>query len=122
MNKKNSNKKENEIETVSEDILKVLIDDLQYLAVLFFDENSCDNCHKIIQELEKIDDDSFQYGIHFVKCNSVDFAKELDITRLPSLVYFEHEKPSIYTEDLEDEDAVLNWLITVSFLNCLKFI
>ena len=73
---KNSNKKENEIETVSEDILKVLIDNLQYLAVLFFDENSCDNCHKIIQELEKIDDDSFQYDIHFVKCNSVDFAKD----------------------------------------------
>lgn len=62
---------------------------------------------------ERIDDDAFEHGIHFVKCNSVEFAKELDITRLPSLVYFENEKPSIYTEDLEDEDAVLNWLVTV---------
>lgn len=43
----------------------------------------------------------------------MDFAKELDITRLPSLVYFENGKASIYTEDLEDEDTVLNWLITV---------
>lgn len=53
MEQKNSDKKQNEIETVNKDILKVLIDDLQYLAVLFFDENSCENCNKIINELGK---------------------------------------------------------------------
>lgn len=54
MEQKNSDKKQNEIETVNESILRVLIDDLQYLAVLFFDEKSCENCDKIIHELEKI--------------------------------------------------------------------
>lgn len=112
LDQKNSNKKEDEIELVTSNILRVLIDDLPKIAVFFYDEKSCENCDVILKELETIDDDSFKSGIHFVKCNDVEYAAELDIVRFPTLVYFEHSKASIYTEDLEDEDAVLNWLVT----------
>lgn len=54
MEQKNSDKKENEIELVNEEILKVLIDDLPSIAVLFTgDEKSCENCNKVLQELGK---------------------------------------------------------------------
>lgn len=41
----------------------------------------------------------------------MNFAKQLGISRLPALVYFENQVPSIYVGDLTEEEEVLEWLI-----------
>lgn len=46
-----------------------------------------------------------------MKCEDDDFAKDLGIEELPALVYIEENIPSIYDEDLLDEDEILKWLI-----------
>lgn len=56
----------------------------------------CEECRKILEELENIDDDTERHGIKFVKSCDHTVAKELGIRRYPSLVYFEHSIPNIY--------------------------
>lgn len=38
-------------------------------------------------------------------------AKEYGIDTLPAVLYFENKIPSVYDEDLNDEIALLEWLI-----------
>ena len=38
-------------------------------------------------------------------------AKEYGIDTLPAVLYFENKIPSVYDEDLNDENALLEWLI-----------
>lgn len=60
------------------------------------DTADCQTCDKILEELENIDDDTDKYGIYFVKTDDMEYAKELGVTEVPSLVYFENHSPSIY--------------------------
>lgn len=64
---------------------------------LLSDEKGCTECEVIIQELEKIDDATDRSGIHFVKTDDVRVAEELGVTEFPTLVYFEHSIPSIFS-------------------------
>lgn len=99
------------IELVDRETLEILLEEVDYIAVFFYDPDDCDNCEKILEELEHIDDDTDKHGIHFVKTEDDDYASEIGITELPALVYFEDGNPSIYDEDLLDEEEVLKWLI-----------
>lgn len=56
----------------------------------------CEECRKVLEELENIDDDTERHGIKFVKSCDHTVAKELGVRRYPSLVYFELGVPSIY--------------------------
>ena len=38
-------------------------------------------------------------------------AKEYGIDTLPAVLYFENKIPSVYDEDLNDENALLEWII-----------
>ncbi|GAB6029507.1 protein disulfide-isomerase precursor [Chamberlinius hualienensis] len=98
------------IELVDRKMLEMLLEDAENLAVFFFEEN-CDGCDQTLQELENIDDDTDRHGIHFVKINDVDFAKDLGVSSFPSLVYFEDRNPSIYHGDLSSQQNVLKWLV-----------
>lgn len=89
----------------------MLLTEIEHIAVFFYDVDDCKNCVQILEELEHIDDDTDKYGIHFVKTEDDDYAREIGISKLPALVYFEKGSPSIYDEDLLDEDEVLKWLI-----------
>lgn len=64
---------------------------------LLLDEKGCTECEVILQELEKIDDATDRLGIHFVKADDIQVAEELGVTEFPTLVYFEHSIPSIYS-------------------------
>uniref|UniRef100_T1J1H2 Thioredoxin domain-containing protein n=1 Tax=Strigamia maritima TaxID=126957 RepID=T1J1H2_STRMM len=98
------------IEVVDRNTMEVLMDDVDHLAVFFFKDN-CKKCEATLQELENIDDETDEQGIHFVKTNDVQLAQELGINEFPSLVYFEEKVPSIYEGDLSKEESVLEWLI-----------
>lgn len=106
-----SEEKADVIELVDRKTLQDLLKEIEYIAVFFYDADDCKTCNKILDELEHIDDDTDKHGIHFVKTEDDEYAKEIGITELPALVYFEKGSPSIYDEDLLDEDEVLKWLI-----------
>lgn len=69
----------------------------KYLPFLSIDEKGCAECDRIIEELEKIDDHTDRNGIHFVKTDDVRLAEDLGVTEFPTLVYFEHQIPSIFS-------------------------
>ncbi|KAJ6215940.1 hypothetical protein RDWZM_010440 [Blomia tropicalis] len=124
---------EDVIEAVDKHMLNVLLDDVDHIVVYFYDDDECDAetkrlikqnkdkdyklkdneniCDRILHELENIDDETDQEGIHFVKIEDAEYAHEMGITQLPALVYFEHKMPSLYDGDLLEEEEVLEWLI-----------
>ncbi|XP_037080848.1 uncharacterized protein LOC119101604 isoform X2 [Pollicipes pollicipes] len=98
------------IEEVKGDALQKLVDDLDYLVVFFYEEK-CKNCDAILAELENIDDEADDAGIHFVKTTDTGFAKGLGIHAFPTVVYFEDSVPIVYNGDLKKEEALLQWVL-----------
>lgn len=76
------------------------------------DDNDDEESQTVLGELEKIDDDCDRHGIQFVKIDDMAAAKEFGIDDIPSLVYFEKEVPNLYDGDLENEDEILEWLVS----------
>lgn len=66
---------------------------------------------QVLGELEKIDDDCDKHGIQFVKIDDDSAIKEWGLESVPTIVYFEKGLPNIYDGDLDDESAVLEWLL-----------
>ncbi|XP_061710950.1 uncharacterized protein LOC133520506 isoform X10 [Cydia pomonella] len=98
------------IEEVNQKILSKIIEDTEYVAVLFY-KPECKKCAKALQELENIDDEADQLGIGFVKIHDEELAEEYSLGELPRLVYYRHEIPIIYENELSKEEDVLEWLI-----------
>ncbi|XP_054718538.1 uncharacterized protein LOC129227940 [Uloborus diversus] len=106
----NKEKKDDMIDFVDKKMIDVLLDDVDHIVIYFY-EKGCAECDIIISELEKIDVDAKRHGIHFVKTDDVRLAEELGVTEFPTLVYFEHKIPSIFSGDLMNENQVLEWLM-----------
>ncbi|XP_047528761.1 uncharacterized protein LOC125065277 isoform X2 [Vanessa atalanta] len=98
------------IEEVNQKILDKIIEDTEYVAVLFY-KPECKKCAKALQELENIDDEADQLGIGFVKIHDEELAEEYSLGDLPRLVYYRHQIPIIYEGELSREEDVLEWLI-----------
>lgn len=60
------------------------------------DDDKCESCPGILEELETIDDDTDDHGIQFVKSNDVKLAHEIGIFSFPALVYYETGVPIMY--------------------------
>ncbi|XP_011061894.1 PREDICTED: uncharacterized protein LOC105150473 isoform X1 [Acromyrmex echinatior] len=102
--------KADQIEDVTDEMLDMVIDKMQHVAVLFYDKDQ-KKSQKVLSELENIDDDCDQHNIAFVKISDLDEAKEYGIDSLPTLVLFERKIPHIYDGDLMNEDQILGWLL-----------
>lgn len=63
---------------------------------MFIDTRSCHTCDKVLEELEKIDDDTDSFGVDFVKINDKRLAKHYGIKNFPALTYFRKKEPIIY--------------------------
>ncbi|XP_021927613.1 uncharacterized protein LOC110833625 isoform X8 [Zootermopsis nevadensis] len=98
------------IEEVNARILSKIVEDTDYVAVLFY-KPECKRCIKALQELENIDDEADQLGIGFVKIADEALAEEYNLQQLPALVYYRHKIPIIYTSELTREEDVLEWLV-----------
>ncbi|XP_064114210.1 uncharacterized protein LOC135220720 isoform X2 [Macrobrachium nipponense] len=103
-------KTEDRIETVNRNMLEVMLEDTQYLAVFFYKPN-CRACDTVLAELENIDDECDVYGIHMVKIQDSQLAKRYGIKTLPALIYFRNGNPLIFEGDLSVESSVYEWLI-----------
>ncbi|XP_014468405.1 PREDICTED: uncharacterized protein LOC106741192 isoform X4 [Dinoponera quadriceps] len=98
------------IESVDRKTLQVLINDVEHLAVFFYDDK-CESCPEILEELETIDDDTDKHGIQFVKSNDAKLAAEIGVFSFPALVYYETGVPIMYDGNLLDETEVLEWMV-----------
>ncbi|KAK7069268.1 hypothetical protein SK128_025944 [Halocaridina rubra] len=104
-------KTEDRIETVNRNMLEVMLEDTQYLAVFFYKPN-CRACDTVLAELENIDDECDVYGIHMVKIQDSQLAKRYGIKTLPALIYFRNGNPLIFEDDLAIViEDVAGWLI-----------
>ena len=55
-----------------------------------------EKCDKILDELENIDDDTDEHGMHFVTTEETGLAKQYGIKTLPALVLFRNGEPVVY--------------------------
>ncbi|XP_035906325.1 uncharacterized protein LOC118509613 isoform X7 [Anopheles stephensi] len=99
------------IEEVNAKTLKTLIQNIDNLVVLFYDDEDEDS-ESVLQELENIDDDCAKHGIQFVRIDDPKVSKEYGIDEVPAIVYFEKQIPNVYDDDLTDEEEILEWLLS----------
>lgn len=60
------------------------------------DADDCEQCTKILEELENIDDDCDRHGITFVKTKDFSVAEMYGVHDYPALVYFEGGIPNVF--------------------------
>lgn len=99
------------------------------------DTDDCEQCTRTLEELENIDDDCDRHGITFVKTKDFSVAEQYGVHDFPALVYFESNIPNVFegiacsmcalvrisyetiiivlfSGQLDEEEEVLQWLIT----------
>ncbi|KAG7213539.1 hypothetical protein KM043_002798 [Ampulex compressa] len=99
----------NEIEEVNKKMLDKLLDENEFLAVFFY-ENDEKESEEVNEKLEDIDGETDNLDITFVKMADPRYARKWGVTKLPAIVYFRKRFPSIYRGDLHNEHDVLEWL------------
>lgn len=125
-------KEEPVIESVTEEILADLIEEEQYVAVIFTgqecssddeqDSNGTDGddgeeeatgCSKVLRGLETIDDELHDVGISFVQTDNVDYPFRVHaISDLPAVGLYRNGDFLQYTgEDLGDEEEIRKWVM-----------
>ena len=87
------------------------------LPLLYLDTKGCKQCDKALEELEKIDDASDQFGVDFVKINDKRVAKTHGVEEFPALIYFRNKEPVRFTGDLENEESVLDFLTSLESMD-----
>ncbi|XP_011137175.2 uncharacterized protein LOC105181845 isoform X2 [Harpegnathos saltator] len=108
---KSTGDEEDVIEDVTSKTLNTLIGSIDNLVVLFYDHDD-DESMQVLNELEKIDDDCDKHGIQFVKIDDEKATEDFGIDDLPAIVYFEKQIPNVYDGDIENEDEILEWLLS----------
>ncbi|XP_072157617.1 uncharacterized protein [Bemisia tabaci] len=99
----------NEIEEVNRKMLDKLLDENEYLAVYFYEMES-EDAEKVLEKLEKIDGETDNMDVTFVKMADPRYARKWGVTKLPAIVFFRNRFPSIYRGEFESEEVVLEWL------------
>ncbi|XP_017868175.1 PREDICTED: uncharacterized protein LOC108617049 isoform X10 [Drosophila arizonae] len=99
------------IEDLEGERLVQLIEESGSIAVYFY-ADGCEQCTKVLEELENIDDDCDKHGITFVKTRDFSVADGYGVHEYPALVYFEGGIPNVFEGELSEEEEVLQWLIT----------
>ena len=104
------------IEEVTEEILRGLVLEVEYVAVVF--TGPCDEaaknteCEEILEELETIDDEVDGYGIVFVTTEDIKYAgNQLKIRSFPALGIFRNGNFMQYTGSLYEAASVFSWLV-----------
>ncbi|KAJ9577983.1 hypothetical protein L9F63_025157 [Diploptera punctata] len=90
-------------------MLDKLLEENEFLAVYFYDiaEEESD---QVLEILEKIDGETDNLDIPFVKMGDPRYARKWGVTKLPSVVYFRKRFPNIYRGDTHSGEEVLEWL------------
>ena len=101
-----------DIEEVNGDVLDSLINRLPNIAAVFYDSEDTAQMD-IIKSLESIDDDCSNYGIPLVKIDDVVKGREeFGLDKLPALLYWKDEVPSLYEGEAASTQEVLDWIVS----------
>ena len=68
----------------------------QIETFFFVDDVDSRKAENLLEVMEQIDDDCAKRGIHFVKVSEDGAAEQYGVARLPSLVFFKNDLPSLY--------------------------
>ena len=102
------------IEEVTDAMLDGIIEDHEYVAVLFTglcaDDEDREKCRKVVDHLERIDTFLDEHGIVFVMTSQLEKARTLWLSRFPALVFFRNGEPVKYANELTQEKKVYKWL------------
>lgn len=60
------------------------------------DDADSRKAENLLEVMEQIDDDCAKRGIQFVKVSEEGAAEQFGVARLPSLVFFQNDLPSLY--------------------------
>ena len=115
-----------QIVEVSGPVLDSLIERLESLAVIFFEDNDDEDGEKssdgneneqadddaFLKLMENLDDDAEEFDIAIVKVSDIEKALEFGLDELPALLYFKNEVPGIYVGDMESSNEILEWLVS----------
>ena len=81
----------------------------------------CGTCQDVLEGLERIDGETDELDINFVKINDPKYAKKYGVSKLPALVYFRKKFPSIYRGENRVFKKVSTLLLKI-FSTALSFI
>ena len=81
----------------------------------------CGTCQDVLEGLERIDGETDELDINFVKINDPKYAKKYGVSKLPALVYFRKKFPSIYRGENRVFKKVSTLLLKI-FSTALLFI
>lgn len=73
------------------------------------DENDVPESAEVLSRLEKIDDETNNMDITFVKMADARYARKWGVTKLPAIVYFRNKFPSVYRGKYETNLLNLNY-------------
>ena len=77
----------------------------------------CGTCQDVLEGLERIDEETDELDINFVKINDPKYAKKYGVSKLPALVYFRKKFPSIYRGENRVFKKVSTLLLKICILN-----
>ena len=100
--------KEDTVENINRDLLTKMIEDFEFLAVFFYEDN--EDCVKVLRHLELIDDEASQYGVRMVKINDPLMSKKYGHRNPPGLGFFRKGNYVKFDGDLLDDEEMLDWL------------
>ena len=66
------------------------------IYLIISDDTDSRKAENLLEVMEQIDDDVAKHGIQFVKCSEEGAAEQYGVARLPSLVFFKNDLPSLY--------------------------
>ena len=102
---------EDVVESVDEDELDIMMRNVDYLLVLYHDRKK--RSQKALSALEHIDDDCDEVGISFVEVDKQEVAIQHGVEDFPTLVFYKNEIPAVYDGSLEDNEEVLEWVVSL---------
>eukprot|EP00088_Acartia_fossae_P010139 TRINITY_DN15006_c0_g1_i1.p1 TRINITY_DN15006_c0_g1~~TRINITY_DN15006_c0_g1_i1.p1 ORF type:complete len:245 (+),score=59.15 TRINITY_DN15006_c0_g1_i1:3-737(+) len=81
-------------------------------VLVFFYDDECPDCDKILEELEIIDEELFEYGIDFVKIDDISAARQFNVFESPAIVFFRKTSPIVYDGDFYQSERVREWCLS----------
>jgi len=100
--------KEDTIENINRELLINMIEEIEFLAVFFYDDS--EDSSKVLRHLELIDVEASEFDVRMVKINDPLMSKKYGHRVVPGLGYFRKGNYMKFEGDLYDEEETLDWL------------
>jgi len=96
------------IEETTEEKLEIMVDNVDSLLILFYDNSRLST--RVLDVMETVDDDCDRKDVIFVKVKDRALAAKYNVDEFPTLMFFENQIPSVFDGELEKPNEVLVWL------------